>query len=72
MADCGGCQGIGAHRRHCRENPTYTRQRQLADAAETLGDEIGSNNPGAANCCYRAAGLLMAQHRELLATGGES
>ena len=65
--ECGGCQGLGNHRRHCRHNPDYTYARELADMADSLADQIGSNNAGAANHCYAAAGLLMQQHRELLA-----
>jgi hypothetical protein len=56
--DCGGCRGEGAHRRHCRNNPDYSRAAELADMAEDLGDQIGPNNMAAANLCYRAAGLL--------------
>jgi hypothetical protein len=58
--DCGGCSGIGSHRRHCINNPNYSREAELADAAENLGDNIGANNPAAANACYRAAALLRA------------
>lgn len=64
MDECGGCKRIGAHRRHCVHNPTYTLWRELADAAKNLGDRVGSNNMEAANHLYRAAGLLMQQHRE--------
>ena len=65
-ADCGGCQGLGNHRRHCRKNPDYTYERELADQAENLGDIIGANCCGAANACYRAAGLLNKQAEEKL------
>lgn len=56
--DCGGCRDEGSHRRHCRQNPDYSRELELADMAENLGDMIGPNNMSAANACYRAAGLL--------------
>ena len=59
--ECGGCKGIGSHRRHCRKNPDYSREREWADEAENLGDQIGPNNMAAANACYRAAGLLRRQ-----------
>ena len=61
MSDCGGCEGIGSHRKHCRKNPDYSREREWADSCETLGDIIGPNNVFAANACYRAAGHLRRQ-----------
>lgn len=64
--ECGGCQGLGAHRRHCPHNPDYTPWRELADKAETLGDRIGSNDMGAANRCYAVAGRMRARHDEEL------
>lgn len=66
MTECGGCRGLGNHQRHCRQNPDYTYARQLADQAERIGDQIGSNNTGAANHCYIAARLLMEQHRQIV------
>lgn len=69
MADCGGCNGLGNHRRDCPQNPEYTHARMLADRAESLGDQIGASNPGAANHLYAAAGLLMVQHREQITSG---
>lgn len=56
--DCGGCKGLGSHARRCPQRPGYNRWDIVADEAERLGDHIGSNEPGAANCCYAAAGLL--------------
>jgi hypothetical protein len=58
--ECGGCLGIGAHKRWCeihvgRSAAFYGR---LSEAAEALGDRIGGNDPGAANHCYAAAGML--------------
>lgn len=61
---CGGCKGIGSHRKHCRQNPNYSYWRELADLAESLGDRIGPNEMGAANSCYRAASLLRAKAAE--------
>lgn len=60
---CGGCAGIGSHRRHCRKNPNYDYRLELADRAEDLADTIGPNNYGAANHCYTAGGLLREQAR---------
>lgn len=58
MPDCGGCQGLGSHRRHCPQNPTFDRRRLWADQAEDVADKIGPNHHEAANLCYAAAGLL--------------
>lgn len=60
-SQCGGCQGKGAHARHCTRNPAYSYARELADEAENLGDLIGPSNMAAANACYRASGLLRGQ-----------
>jgi len=64
VIDCGGCSGLGSHRRHCPRNPAYDRRLELADRAEDLGDRIGSNNMAAGNHCYFAAGLLRQEVRE--------
>lgn len=64
MTDCGGCQGLGSHRRHCPRSPTYNRWLELADQAEDLGDRIGSNDMGAANMAYGLAGRLRERGRE--------
>jgi len=50
---CGGCQGLGAHTRACRDPIGH-----LADQIEGLGDQLGSNQPGLANTAYRLAGTL--------------
>lgn len=55
---CGGCAGLGSHRRHCPHSPTYNRWLELADRAEDLGDQIGSNDTQAANHAYAIAGHL--------------
>lgn len=64
MDACGGCAGLGSHRRHCRHNPAYDRRIEWADKAEHLGDMIGPNNMGAANHCYAAAGALRKEVRD--------
>lgn len=56
MSDCGGCQGIGNHRRHCPHHPDYHPYRALADQAERIGDEIGL--PEIANRAWSLAGVI--------------
>lgn len=61
MADeCGGCRGIGAHRKWC-ENSVGRSAHMLgrwSQQAESLGDSVGPNEMGAANHLWAAAGLL--------------
>jgi hypothetical protein len=64
---CGGCEGMGAHRRHCPRNPNYTHWLPMQAAAEDLGDRVGSNNTGLANTFYAAASELRTMHIEALA-----
>ena len=57
---CGGCAGLGAHRRWC---PAVVGQIASAlgrwsEQAEALGDQVGANCPEAANHLYRASSLL--------------
>ena len=56
MSDCGGCQGIGAHRRHCPRHPDYHPWRRLADMAESIGDSIGE--PALANRAWSLASAI--------------
>lgn len=59
---CGGCKGIGRHRRWCRF-VVGSKARLLGRASaelEGLGDRIGSNDPGLSNQLYR----LSAEARE--------
>lgn len=61
--ECGGCAGLGAHRRWC---PVIVGERaayfgQLAERAESLGDDIGPNDMAAANMAWRIASLLRAR-----------
>ena len=63
IKDCGGCAGLGAHRRWCPyvvgEQAAYFGQ--LAEKAEDLGDAIGPNDMGAANLAWQCAGQLRAR-----------
>ena len=58
--ECGGCEGLGAHRRWC---PVDVGERaayfgQLSEQAEALGDRIGPNDMGAANTAWQLASHL--------------
>lgn len=68
-SDCGGCRGDGRHWRWCPwvVGASASTQGQLAEAAEQMGDRIGANNPGAANHCYAASGLLREEANALAA-----
>jgi hypothetical protein len=55
---CGGCRGVGAHRKHCPRHPNYHPWRRLADQAESIGDSIGE--PGLANRAWDLAGRIKA------------
>jgi hypothetical protein len=57
---CGGCEGQGAHWRWCPwvVGANASIMGQQADRAESLGDSVGANEPGAANHLYAAAALL--------------
>ena len=63
--DCGGCQGLGSHRRWCPAVVGYRAHRlgKQSEQAENLADSVGANHPGAANALYHAAGLLAAAAR---------
>jgi hypothetical protein len=57
---CEGCRGQGSHRRWCAvvvgQPASYLGV--LSQDAEVLADQIGTNEPDAANACYLAALLL--------------
>lgn len=55
--DCGGCKGLGSHSSRCLTQPG-AMYRRLMDDAESLGDCIGSNDPGAANMAYAIAARM--------------
>lgn len=60
--DCGGCQGLGSHRRWCEASVgrAASIMGQQAERAESLGDSVGPNEMGAANHLWAAASLLRA------------
>ena len=60
MTDCGGCQNLGAHRRHCPHHPDYHPWQRMADMAEEIGDVIGSNDVGIANTAYQLSERIRA------------
>ena len=66
QAACGGCEGLGSHRRWCREVVGYVAGRlgPLSEGIEEAGDLVGANNAGLANLLYAAAGELRAFARE--------
>lgn len=55
---CGGCQGKGAHRRYCPAvvGRHAAMRGRWSQRCEDLADEIGANDPGAANRLYQLAG----------------
>jgi hypothetical protein len=60
IKDCGGCAGLGAHRRWCpyAVGETAAYFGQLSERAESLGDSIGPNDKGAANMAWQVAAIL--------------
>lgn len=61
LDDCGGCAGLGSHRRWCPEavGRGAALLGRYAEQAESLADSVGSNNTTAANLLYAAAGYLL-------------
>lgn len=54
VTDCGGCRGLGSHRRWCpalvgKFDAVYG---PISEQLNGIGDTIGSNNPGLANKAY--------------------
>jgi hypothetical protein len=60
VPECGGCQGLGSHRRWCRVavGSRASLLGRAAEQAESLGDTVGANYPQAANALYGASGAL--------------
>ena len=63
MSDCGGCAGLGAHRRWCEAvvGPTAARLGALAEQADDMGDRVGPLDPDACNRLWTVAGELRAK-----------
>lgn len=64
---CGGCQGLGRHKRWChavvgRAASVYG---PMSERVEAMGDTVGSNNPGLANRYYDLAARTRAWATEL-------
>ena len=57
---CGGCEGLGNHRRLCPLHPHYHPWKLFAEQAETAGDVIGSNNGELANQPYALGAKIRA------------
>lgn len=57
---CGGCVGMGSHWRWCPEAVGRTAHLYgvLSEKAESLGDQVGGNDPGVANMLYAAGAQL--------------
>lgn len=60
LKDCGGCAGLGAHRRWCPravgEHAAYWGQ--LSVKAEALGDSIGPNDMEASSMAWHIGAML--------------
>lgn len=66
QSNCGGCLGLGAHSKTCYTQPGALWVR-LAAMADSLGDNIGSNDMAAANMAYVLAakyGVIRYGHDE--------
>lgn len=61
--NCGGCRGLGGHSPRCHTQPGWL-WRKFADMAEDLGDNIGANDPEAANTAYSLAAQLKQRWRD--------
>jgi hypothetical protein len=66
MNDCGGCVGLGAHKRWC---PAVVGRHasimgRWSEQADQLADSVGANCADAANHLYAAAALLRKAARE--------
>ena len=57
---CGGCIGIGNHRKFCPNHPDYHPWKRLAQMANDIGDTIGGNDPGLANAAYQLEARIVA------------
>lgn len=60
MSSCGGCQGLGSHRRWCQRavGVIASRYGEAAEACERFGDMVGPNDMGLANALWAASSRL--------------
>lgn len=67
MDECGGCQGIGRHKRWCEAvvGRSAAFLGGLSERADSLGDTVGGNVPVAANHLWIAAKLLSTEANAL-------
>lgn len=61
-ADCGGCAGLGAHRRWCRAKVGLNASvyGPMGERLNEMADQVGANNAGLASALY----ALSAEMRE--------
>lgn len=65
LATCGGCQGIGSHRRWCpaKVGAMASVYGTMSQRLESMGDTVGSNDMGLANELYLLSGKLLDKAR---------
>ena len=70
IKDCGGCAGLGSHRRWCpyAVGETAAYFGQLSERADSIADAIGPNDMGAANMAWQVAAILRKRAEEARAT----
>lgn len=66
MSDCGGCSGLGSHRRWCSAvvGLAASQWGKMSEEADSLGDRIGGNAPHVANMAYTLASELLLRATE--------
>ena len=66
MNDCGGCAGLGSHKRWCPEvvGRAASYLGLMSERADGLGDTVGANCCEATNHLYKAAALLRLEAQE--------
>lgn len=63
MTECGGCQGLGSHKRWCKESVGLAASLygSWSEQIESIADSVGSNNIAVSNHLYIAASMLREQ-----------
>ena len=58
MIDCGGCQGLGSHKRWCRNAVGLAASvyGPMAERLESMGDTVGPNNMDLSNRLWALSG----------------